>query len=310
MLLRCPAPAKLNLMLHVTGKRTDGYHTLQSLAVHLEVADTLTLTPADALSLTISGPEAVGIPTDEKNLVLRAANALKQAVTEHSPHHAMRGAAIHLNKILPHGAGIGGGSADAAAALRLLHAWWGRPVPESALYSIGAALGADIPLCLSGTAQWVEGAGELLTPVPHMPPGEVVLVNPRLPIATAKIFAGFGARYSTAINSTEIAAITAPAAHRDFDTLCRWLRAQRNDLTDAAVQQCPEIAAILTLLAAQPGCALARMSGSGSTCFALFAHADMAARAAASIRHLHPEYWITHTRWRSEAPAITEESAL
>ncbi|MFC3003094.1 4-(cytidine 5'-diphospho)-2-C-methyl-D-erythritol kinase [Falsiroseomonas tokyonensis] len=263
------APAKVNLFLRVTGRRADGYHLLDSLAVFASIGDRVSAAPAAALRLTLGGPEAAALTAEPDNLVLRAARALG----------AGRGAALHLDKHLPVASGIGGGSADAAAALRVLAGLWG---VSADLPALAAGLGADVPVCLAGRPARMQGVGEVLSPVPPLPPCGLLLANPRLPLATPAVFRARQGGFS--------APAELPAAWADAAALAEWLGPLGNDLQEAAITLCPPVAEVLAAIEAQPGCLLARMSGSGATCFGLFATPAQAEAAAAA---LPAEWW----RW-------------
>ncbi|PTV96254.1 4-diphosphocytidyl-2-C-methyl-D-erythritol kinase [Rhodobacter aestuarii] len=266
------APAKVNLALHVTGQREDGYHLLDSLVAFAPVGDMLQLSPAESLSLKVTGPESRGVPEGPENLVLKAA-----ALYGPGP-----GAAIHLDKCLPAASGIGGGSSDAAAALRGMAA-----LRDVALAS-GAAvvkLGADVPMCLDPRPARTEGIGEELTPV-ALPPLPAVLVNPRVEVSTPAVFKALASKTNPAMEPI-------PAFVEAADCIA-WLARQRNDLQPPAVALAPVIAEVLAALSALPGCKLARMSGSGATCFGLF-ESDAAAEAAqAQLAAAQPGWWSAH----------------
>ena len=266
------APAKVNLTLHVTGRRADGYHLLDSLVVFAGVGDRLRLQPADTLSLTLDGPFAGEIPAGPDNLVLRAARALGPGP----------GAALILEKRLPPASGLGGGSGDAAAAMRLLARHRGVPPPEP---GAGLALGADVPVCLAGQPMRMSGIGEHLTPCPPLPPTWLVLANPRVEAPTAAVFGALERRDGAPMPD-------ALPAWRDAAALADWLGTMRNDLEAPARMLVPAIGEVLAALAAQPGCGLARMSGSGATCFGLFASAGAAAEAAGRLRAAHTGWWV------------------
>ncbi len=256
------APAKVNLYLHVTGRRADGYHLLDSLAVFPDVGDVLTAAPADALSLHVEGPFAAGLAGEADNLVLRAARALGVA-----------GARLVLEKNLPIASGIGGGSADAAAALRLLGA------DRADLPALALGLGADVPVCLASRPARMQGIGEILLPAPALPPVGIVLVNPGVAVATPAVFR------ARAPGFTPPAAL--PGGWPDAAAMAADLAACTNDLQAAAISLCPAIAEVLDALS---GALFARMSGSGATCFALFADADAARAAAAGLAR--PDWWV------------------
>lgn len=263
------APAKVNLYLHVLGRTPGEYHRLDSLAVFGPACDVLRVDLSDGLSLEVVGPFAAGLEGD--NLVLRAARALATAAGV-TPR-----ARLVLDKRLPVASGIGGGSADAAAALRLLSRFW--TVNSVNLIDIAASLGADVPVCVGRQPSRMGGIGEVLTPAPALPPMGLLLVNAGVPVATADVFRRFAGPLSTPARL--------PDAFLTVDALVDTLHAARNDLEASAVSLCPVIADVLHALRALSGCRLARMSGSGGTCFALFDTPD-AARSAAS---LVPEPW-------------------
>lgn len=276
--LTVQAPAKVNLTLHVTGKRADGYHLLDSLVAFAGVGDTLELAAADGLTLTLAGPTAAALAADDDNIVLRAARALAAAAGI-----APR-AAITLTKRLPVAAGLGGGSADAAAALRGLTRLWGLNMAEGDLHALGLTLGADVPVCLAARPTTMTGVGEGLSPAPALPPAWLLLVNPRRPLSTPAVFKARTGGFSAPQPLTE--------PPTDAHALAVALAARRNDLTQAAISLEPVIADMLALIAAQPGCLLARMSGSGATCFGLFADAATAKPAAAALTATQPGWWI------------------
>jgi len=270
------APAKVNLFLHVTGRRADGYHLLDSLAVFGPVADRVEARAADGLSLVVDGPQGAALTGEPDNLVLRAARALAKAAGV-APRAALR-----LTKHLPVASGIGGGSADAAAALRALNMLWGLGFDAARLGAIGAELGADIPVCIASRPARMGGVGEVLAPAPALPRCGLLLVNPGVPLATPAVFRGRSGGFSVP------AAL--PEAWSDAATMARDLAVLRNDLEAPARGLCPPVVEVLAALGAQPGCLLARMSGSGATCFGLFSDAAAATRAAEAM----PARW-----WRA-----------
>ena len=277
-LLEAFAPAKINLWLHVTGQRADGYHELDSLVAFADVGDRLSIAPADGLSLTVSGPFAAALGTAAENLVLRAARAL--ALHCGVPAEA----ALHLEKNLPVASGIGGGSADAAAALRLCARLWQVEIEEAALAEVALSLGADVPVCLAGETVRMTGIGERLAPlVPTPPPTPAVLINPGVAVSTGQVFGALAGRFSL------------PAAVRDGD-FAALARANRNDLEAPAIALAPEIARALAVLGTAPTLRLARMSGSGATCFGLFDRDDAASEAARAIEAAHPSWWVAACR--------------
>ncbi len=272
------APAKVNLYLHITGRRADGYHLLDSLVAFADIGDRITARRAASLSLEVGGPEAPQLAgPSEDNLVLRAARLLAD--------HAgiADGASLNLEKNLPVAAGIGGGSSDAAATLRALCNLWRVPIEEEELRRLGAQLGADVPACLYGGAAWVGGVGERVAAAPSLPPAGIVLANPRIMLPTAVVFAARCGPFSDAPGVMPIP--------RDACGLAQALHFRRNDLTEAAIGCVPEIAALLAALARLPGALIARMSGSGATCFALFADHRAAAQARAALAGAEPGWW-------------------
>ncbi len=272
------APAKVNLYLHVIGRRADGNHLVDSLVAFADIGDLITARKAPSLSLEVGGPEARSIAgLGEDNLVLRAARLLAERAA------VAPGASLYLEKNLPVAAGIGGGSSDAAAALRALCNLWHVSIDEADLRCLAARLGADIPACLHGAAAWVGGIGERVTPAPLLPPAGLVLANPRIALPTAAVFA---ARRGPFGEAAGIAPMPTDAAG-----LARALHHRRNDLTDAAIGCVPEIAAVLAALAPLPGALIARMSGSGATCFALFADRMAAERARVALAAAKPRWW-------------------
>jgi 4-diphosphocytidyl-2-C-methyl-D-erythritol kinase len=272
------APAKLNLYLHVVGRRADGYHLLDSLVAFADIADEIIASPAPALSLDIAGPFAGALAGDGRaNLVWRAASLLAERLGR-SP-----GAALTLVKHLPVAAGIGGGSSDAAATLRALIELWQARLPPAALYDIATALGADVPVCLAPSASWLGGIGERVEAAPALPPVALVLAHPGIALPTADVFRRRSGPYSQAARFD--------AAPGDAAQLAALLAARRNDLTAAAIDLVPAIGDVLALLQATQGALVARMSGSGATCFALYAHADEAIAAAASVQEARPRWW-------------------
>ncbi len=270
-MIRDIAPAKINLYLHVGGLRPDRLHDLASLFVFAEDGDAIAVTPADALSLDIVGPFAAPLLREDptRNLVYRAALALRAA------YGVSAGARIVLDKRLPIAAGIGGGSADAAAALRALVRLWGLSPTPDALARIAFRLGADVPACLDGAPIHVSGAGEALSPAPPMPPLWACLVNPLVETPTGPIFRAYDAAHPTPPTPQ-----LRPLRNRTIAGVVDLMAATRNDLQPPAMALRPAVGATLDYLGAQPGALAARMSGSGATTFALFADRQSAVRAA------------------------------
>jgi len=275
-----PAPAKLNLDLRIVGRRADGFHWLDSLVAFADIGDVLSVAAGDDLSLALDGPFAPGLSAGADNLVLRAARALQDASGTKA------GAALRLTKNLPVASGIGGGSADAAAALRALSRLWSCELP---LAAIAASLGADVPACLASQPCWMSGIGEILEPCATLPEAGLVLANPGIGLATPAVFKRRAGPFSAARRF---------AVPPTVGELALELLRSGNDLTDAAQELVPDIGALLGLLAALPGAHLARMSGSGATCFALF-DSQAAARAAAKRLEMQvpPGWWVAAGGW-------------
>jgi 4-diphosphocytidyl-2-C-methyl-D-erythritol kinase len=282
------APAKVNLYLHVVG-RDGGYHLLDSLAVFPAIGDELWAEPADSLSLAIEGEHAGSLLAEPENLVLRAARALAEASG------IIPRARLVLHKRLPVASGIGGGSADAAAALRLLARLGHVNLGPQGLTLVASGIGKDVRVCLASRPARMRGAGEVLEPAPALPSFGVVLANPGVPVPTAEVFRRY--RDSGAGFSAEA---RLPAAWPDAASMARNLAALGNDLEAPAIALCPVIAEIRIALAALPGCLLARMSGSGATCFGLFATPALAEAAAAQL----PARW-----WRWGGGTFSTETA-
>jgi len=285
-LLADRAPAKVNLTLHILGRRArDGYHALESLVVFAGVADRLTLDPGAPLGLSVSGPTAGPAGPTGDNLVLRAARGLAAQVPD------LRTGAFHLVKRLPVAAGIGGGSSDAAAALRLLARLNGLPFDHAAIVAVARETGADVPVCLDPRARMMRGVGDAIGPVLGLAPLPAVLVNPGVPVPTAPVFKALGLVPGQDLDGAAHPAITPDL---DGEALVAAITPARNDLEAPALTVAPVIGDTLSALRAQ-GCRLARMSGSGATVFALFADRRGAVRAAAALRAAHPDWWVAPT---------------
>ncbi len=263
--VRVFAPAKINLFLHVGEKRTDGYHALESLAIFVDVGDELTFHRAADLSLSIEGPFAGKLSADGDNLVLKAARALNAT------------ARIVLTKNLPVASGIGGGSADAAATLRGLNELC--DLRSNNLEDLAGTLGSDVPVCLASRAAWMEGRGEILAPA-DVPSLSLVLVNPGIAISTAEVFRKLQKR-------TGLAKLPSSSIE-----LIQFLKATSNDLESPACEIQPDIRDVLAALEALPDVLLARMSGSGATCFAIFGGEESAIRATKILSAAHPGWWV------------------
>lgn len=278
-MLTARARAKINLFLHAGTRRADGYHGLASWAAFTELGDDLTAAPADSLTLAVEGPFGGQLPPSADNLVLRAAAALGSG----------QGAALRLAKHLPVASGIGGGSSDAAAALHLLNELWRLETPFETLFDIAAALGSDVPVCVYNRSALMSGRGEQLQPGPDLPPLPVVLVNPGVPVSTAAVFAGLTQRTGAVLPRL-------PDSISDAAHLASVLAPTKNDLEAPALALAPEIATALEALRSQTGILMARMSGSGATCFALAADDAAASAAALTLKRARPDWWIAATR--------------
>ncbi|WP_127113807.1 4-(cytidine 5'-diphospho)-2-C-methyl-D-erythritol kinase [Shimia sediminis] len=269
MKVKAFAPAKINLTLHVTGQRADGYHLLDSLVVFGDAGDDLGLSAGPEMRLQVSGPFAEGVPEDQTNLVWRAAQAAGWTGT------------IHLQKNLPHGAGIGGGSSDAAAVLRALSG-------DSAARGIGLqktlSLGADVPVCLYTGPQRMQGIGEQVTRIWSVPRLHLMLVNPGCHVPTPQVF--------RALRQRDNAAMADCGPWPDASAFVDWLSRQRNDLEAPAVATQPVIGDVLQAIQASEGCELARMSGSGATCFGVFPDGTARDQAVHRLGQRHPEWWV------------------
>jgi 4-diphosphocytidyl-2-C-methyl-D-erythritol kinase len=280
------APAKVNLTLRIVGRRADGYHELDSLVVFAGCGDHLTFDAGPSLDLTVSGPTAGQSGAVADNLVLRAAKALAEKVP------GLTVGRFALTKELPAGAGLGGGSADAAAALRLLADANGLDLDDPRLVAVARATGADVPVCLDPRPRVMRGIGDILSAPLDLPALPTVLVNPRVPVPTKDVFARLG--LGPGERRGEASEIEAKSL-KDRDALVRYLASQPNDLEPPARALQPVISDVLTALSACDGCLLARMSGSGATCFGLFESDSAAAAAVEAISAPHPSWWVTAT---------------
>ena len=280
--LRRLAAAKVNLALHVTGRRPDGYHELDTLAVFAEFGDAVTVAPAQTIELSIGGPFAAHAPDRADNLAWRAAVLLREVAG------TSQGARIHINKAIPAGAGLGGGSADAAAALLGLNELWRTGLECDQLAALALKLGADVPMCLFGRALRARGIGEAIEPFAGLPPLALVLVWPGVALDTGAVFAALERRENPPIPEP-------PASFAGTAEIADWLARCRNDLEPSAAWQAPVVADVMRGIEAADGCLLARMSGSGSACFGLFAAIEEAEAAAAAIAGAHPGWWAQAT---------------
>ncbi len=276
--LKGSAPAKVNLTLHVTGQRTDGYHLLDSLVVFAGIYDEITATTASDLQLRVSGPFSEGVPTDESNLVLRAARVLQAA------RGVKLGAHLTLEKNLPHAAGIGSGSSDAAITLAILAQLWDvPPLPANAPEVV--ALGADVPVCLSAPQPVrMTGIGDHLTACTALPDCALVLINPRVAVPTGAVFDGLASKQNPAMGTLR--------EGLNFGDFAKWLSTQRNDLAAPARAITPEVDAALLKLSRMPKVAYAGMSGSGATCFGLTRNMADARDVARAIQVAEMNWWV------------------
>jgi 4-diphosphocytidyl-2-C-methyl-D-erythritol kinase len=275
------APAKVNLTLRVLGRRTDGYHELESLVAFAGVGDALTFAPGDALTLTVSGPTAPAAGDSADNLVLKAARALAERIA------GLTLGRFALSKRLPVAAGLGGGSADAAAALRLLAQANGMALDDPRLMQAAQATGADVPVCLDPRPRLMRGVGDVLSAPLDLPRLFAVLINPGVAVSTREVFA--------ALNLPP-AAPPAPAGPPPAQSaLVAEIASGRNDLEQPAIELEPVIADVLSVINRLPGCRLARMSGSGATCFGLFETNAAATAAARTVRVGYPQWWVRAT---------------
>ncbi len=276
------APAKINLTLRVLGKRDDGYHALHSLVAFAQVGDILTLTPNEgAATLSLQGDMASGLSAQDDNLVLRAARYFADTFPDAGS------GAFTLTKNLPVASGIGGGSADAAAALRLLARLNGMAANDPRLYGLAEKLGSDVPVCLQPRAQWMTGRGDRLMPLTHFPRLWAVLVNPRVAVSTATVFKAW--------KNADPNMLEQPDTFDTFESVVAYIKAHPNDLEIPACSLAPVISEVLAALHRQPGCRVARMSGSGATVFGLFSDGEAATQAAHALLQKNPQWWVRDT---------------
>ncbi len=283
------APAKINLTLRVVGRRADGYHDIESLVVFAGVGDTLTFAPARALALTVDGPTAAASGTIGDNLVLKAARALAERV------EGLKLGRFVLTKRLPVAAGVGGGSSDAAAALRLLARANRIAIGDPRLMEAARVTGADVPVCLDPRPRMMRGIGEILSGPLALPKLPAVLVNPRVAVPTKDVFTVLRAHLSAQteeVGDTTFESRSRLKTKEFIDAVANG----RNDLEAPAIEIAPAVAQVLADLRSLRGCRLARMSGSGATCFGLFGTAPAAAAAARALRAKHPDWWIRATK--------------
>jgi 4-diphosphocytidyl-2-C-methyl-D-erythritol kinase len=289
------APAKVNLTLHIEGRRPDGWHELTSLVAFASASDTLTLSPGPELLIGVSGPRAAGAGPPVDNLVLKAARLLRDA------RPGLRTGSFNLLKRLPSAAGIGGGSSDAAAALRLLARANGLAPDDAVLAEVARQVGSDVPVCLEPRARMMGGTGDVLGPALQLPPLFAVLVNPGVPVETAPVFkaidlapgaaSGYGGHPTIPDGPSALTGL-------GFDGFVTLLKKGRNDMEAAACMLAPVVGDVLAVLGAAKGCRLARMSGSGATCFGLFETCRAAVRAGRAISASRPDWWVKATALR------------
>jgi 4-diphosphocytidyl-2-C-methyl-D-erythritol kinase len=284
------APAKINLTLRVLGRRADGYHELESLVAFAGVGDALTFTPGNALTLAVSGPTAQAAGDNADNLVLKAARALAGRIA------GLTLGSFALSKRLPVAAGLGGGSADAAAALRLLARANGVALDDPRLMQAAQATGSDVPVCLDPKPRLMRGVGDVLSAPPDLPRLFAVLVNPGVAVSTRDVFAGLNLASGPASGgASSPAPLVLEGWGGEPTAFVAALAKERNDLEAPAIELEPAIANVLAVLQALPDCRLARMSGSGATCFGLFPTNAAAAAAARTLRVGYPQWWVRAT---------------
>ena len=282
------APAKINPFLHITGKRSDGLHSLDSLITFADIGDVISISPMDGFSFDINGPMAGSFDEadksarpDSKNLVVRAVWALAR-MTNRTPSFS-----ITLGKNLPLGAGIGGGSADAAAALWGLCRYWKIAHDQSMLMDLLMKLGADVPVCFESQTRFVAGAGENLSAPVRIPETHAVLIYPNIHCSTKGIFEHYRSSFNVPAER--------PAGFKDQDSFIAYLKKTQNELMPAAVRAAPDIRNALMQLEGSDGCRMARMSGSGSTCFGLYDTQEQAEKARETIKETNPDWWVRST---------------
>ncbi|MFT4934117.1 MAG: 4-diphosphocytidyl-2-C-methyl-D-erythritol kinase [Pseudoalteromonas distincta] len=287
MLAQAFAPAKVNLFLHVGAPGDDGYHPLCSLMVFADLGDQVSIAPAEALDFALTGPFARDLAGAGDNLVQRAALALLQEVRGPRPPLMLA-----LDKQLPVAAGLGGGSSDAGAALRLLRSVWAPEMSDDSLQDLAAALGADGAACLWGAPVLAEGRGERLSPAPALPVMPAVLVNPRVSAPTGAVYSRFDALGAFG----DVTPPPLPEAFETVEEVAGWLSFLRNDLEAAAIDVAPAIGDVLSALRGEPETLAAQMSGSGATCFALCASDIEAEQLAEGLERLRPHWWVRRCR--------------
>ena len=275
------APAKINLFLHVGPVDEAGYHPLTSLVAFADVGDVISVQPSDRLSLSVDGPFGTGLAQEPDNLILRALRALGQATGMGEPPLS-----VHLDKRLPIAAGLGGGSSDAGAALKLARDVLKLDIDDAGLARIAATVGADGPMCLHARSAWAEGRGEVLTFEPDLPPLHAVLVNPGVPSPTGAVYRAYDAA------PLVLEARPSPPSSWHMSEVIDWLAGLRNDLQSAAIRLQPAIGGVIQVMTSLPDVRLTRMSGSGATVFALFETGQSAQAAARHLASEHPDWWV------------------
>jgi 4-diphosphocytidyl-2-C-methyl-D-erythritol kinase len=282
------APAKINLTLRISGRRADGYHELESLVAFAPFGDRLTFSPGETLGLDVSGPMADGAGPVADNLVLRAAHALAARIG------GLRLGGFALHKALPSGAGLGGGSADAAAALRLIAKANGISLDDPRVHDAARSTGADIPVCLDPRPRVMRGVGEILSAPASLPPLGIVVVHPGFALPTGPVFKALGLAPGEPYTGSSPRQPERAGGWQNAgrEALIEWLVAECNDLEAPAIATAPAVADVLRIIAGLAGCRLARMSGSGSACFGLFDDGAAAATAAAQVAAAQPSWWV------------------
>ncbi|WP_299723947.1 4-(cytidine 5'-diphospho)-2-C-methyl-D-erythritol kinase [uncultured Tateyamaria sp.] len=295
--VRVFAPAKINLALHITGQRDDGYHLIDSAVAFADIGDWVTLSTGGRCDLEVSGPEGVPDLASDTNIMWHAARQFW------TPDHPL---SMALEKHLPMASGIGGGSADAAATYRGLlllraavegHDTPRDPTPQDAIDLL--EIGADVPMCVLSDPARVQGIGEQITPIPDLFPYAVVLVNPRVQVSTPTVFSALSTKDNHGLDPW-------PDSFEDRDAALDWIAAQRNDLQAPAIADCPRIADVLAALQGTDTCRLARMSGSGATCFGIFERVHLAQAAAEAISAAHPDWWVRSGRLNGGKKAVPQ----
>ncbi len=280
-LISITAPAKLNLFLHITGKRNNGYHDLQSLVTFADFGDQITITPAEEFMFSFDSTSD-NFPIDENNIIICAANLLGELLHKDLNCH------IHLTKNIPIGAGLGGGSSDAAATIEGLSKFWNADILQDQLDKILIELGADVPACFYKKACYFEGIGEIIKPISALPTLHAVIIYPNKHCSTKEIFESYVPEFSENI-------LLLPEKFETEQDFLDFLHLQKNDLTNAAIEKIPDIKDIIDTLEKDNDCLLTRMSGSGSACFGLFDNRESAHDTAHKIKHKNPEWWVQAT---------------